>query len=466
MKLHEVMEATGLTKKAVNYYIEQGLIKPSVDEENNYRHFSDEDVIRLKQISALREFNMPVCDIKNALRSSESFHKALTDYYCRIKTQIANLKQCESIMDVCLSEMETASPDIKKVTDDMMLLKNSIAMTEKEREDFIVRELQRIFPGAFGKVISLRLSYFFNGVKLDSSEKENAWMNIIKKLDESPNLIFDKEIENIIESKNIDWEKAQKIYTDRMEKFQEKSIDKVIENMWDIENIHLSDEEIKCCEVMLNFLTKEENIKILNEIMRGISGSLAVLNPKYEKYQMTIKVIEDAAKEKFLDMQNKANNLESSLELINFPETNFLGIEYKRMLNFKEVSVLVDDFREKIKQNKCFVNCDEIYVIKGIDSLPQYKHEDDGFKFNFSVIIAAKAYSENTVLNDMKVFKIPSHSFVRYNTKINLNFKDMMDDEIPVINMAAKKYSIAKFPILACYSPGKPYIQNYMPVDL
>ena len=77
MKIHEVMTVTGLTKKAINYYAKQGLISPFVDVDNNYRDFNSEDVIRLKQISVLREFDMSVREIKDALLSREYFANAL-----------------------------------------------------------------------------------------------------------------------------------------------------------------------------------------------------------------------------------------------------------------------------------------------------------------------------------------------------------------------------------------------------
>ena len=53
MLVNEVCKECNLTKKAVEYYIEQGLIAPSV-RENGYRDFCDADVARLKKISVLR----------------------------------------------------------------------------------------------------------------------------------------------------------------------------------------------------------------------------------------------------------------------------------------------------------------------------------------------------------------------------------------------------------------------------
>ena len=52
MRIHEVCQATGLTKKAINWYEEQGLIAVPTDE-NGYRDFQDADIQKLKEIGLL-----------------------------------------------------------------------------------------------------------------------------------------------------------------------------------------------------------------------------------------------------------------------------------------------------------------------------------------------------------------------------------------------------------------------------
>lgn len=45
MNIKIVSEKTGLTKKAIKYYESEGLINPSKNNGNNYREYSDEDII-------------------------------------------------------------------------------------------------------------------------------------------------------------------------------------------------------------------------------------------------------------------------------------------------------------------------------------------------------------------------------------------------------------------------------------
>lgn len=66
MLINEVSKITALTKKAIEYYVEQGLISPTVLE-NNYRYFSESDVESLKKISVLRKLGVGTEDAKTVL---------------------------------------------------------------------------------------------------------------------------------------------------------------------------------------------------------------------------------------------------------------------------------------------------------------------------------------------------------------------------------------------------------------
>lgn len=48
MLINEVCKRCGLTKKAIEYYEEQGLTRPQIME-NGYRVFSEDDVIQLNK---------------------------------------------------------------------------------------------------------------------------------------------------------------------------------------------------------------------------------------------------------------------------------------------------------------------------------------------------------------------------------------------------------------------------------
>ena len=70
MLINEVCKRCGLTKKAIEYYEEQGLTRPQIME-NGYRVFSEDDVIQLNKIAVLRGLGISVSDIKTVLAEND-----------------------------------------------------------------------------------------------------------------------------------------------------------------------------------------------------------------------------------------------------------------------------------------------------------------------------------------------------------------------------------------------------------
>ena len=86
MKLNEVIKKTDLSKKAINYYVEQGLVTPSILA-NGYREFSEIDLHKLKKISLLRKLKLPIQDIKICLVNEIKAKEVLQEYSSKLTEQ-------------------------------------------------------------------------------------------------------------------------------------------------------------------------------------------------------------------------------------------------------------------------------------------------------------------------------------------------------------------------------------------
>ena len=91
MLINAVCKECSVTKKAVEYYIEQGLVSPTV-QENGYRDFSEEDIRRLKKISILRNLGLSVTDIQDVL-FGETAASVLNEIYHRRNLQMTVLQE-------------------------------------------------------------------------------------------------------------------------------------------------------------------------------------------------------------------------------------------------------------------------------------------------------------------------------------------------------------------------------------
>lgn len=168
MRIHEVCESCSITKKAVEYYIKQGLVHPKMDA-SGYRDFSQQDLSRLKEIAVLRGLGLGVADIGEIL-ASENKPAAIAkhSYGVQLKQQRLNEQQ-ERL------EQLAANYDIDREL--------KYIRTRLELKYSVLERLAQAFPGVLGLYLSIHFGPFLNG-GVDSTEKEQAYLNIVHFLDQ------------------------------------------------------------------------------------------------------------------------------------------------------------------------------------------------------------------------------------------------------------------------------------------
>lgn len=100
MLIGEVCKLTGLSKKAISYYEQQGLIKP-IRGVNKYREYSKLDVELLNKISLYRSLDICISDIKiiiNNKNKKEIIKKIILEN--KYKKELALKKQIEYLQEI------------------------------------------------------------------------------------------------------------------------------------------------------------------------------------------------------------------------------------------------------------------------------------------------------------------------------------------------------------------------------
>lgn len=93
----EVEKLTGISKRKLKYFIEQGLVQPSQKSESGYWLYSDEDIKRVQLAFLCQELDFPARSIRAVLTDpSQHWQKELerqvarlTDKKVRTETQLA-----------------------------------------------------------------------------------------------------------------------------------------------------------------------------------------------------------------------------------------------------------------------------------------------------------------------------------------------------------------------------------------
>ena len=111
MKMKEVCEKTGLTKKAIHYYIDCGLIHVR-KLDNNYFDFNDENIKILNQIAFLRKMDVSIDTIKKIYHSPSALNFFLVEernkLFLEVEDKLTSLMDLTSLI---LNLPHNATPD-------------------------------------------------------------------------------------------------------------------------------------------------------------------------------------------------------------------------------------------------------------------------------------------------------------------------------------------------------------------
>lgn len=119
LKVHEAARLLGVTPRTLRFYEEKGLIHPGKLLENNYRSYSEHDLIRLRWIISLRELGISLSSIHEALASinePETFIRKVESSRAQLYEQWITASKALQSLDVTISEWRRSRfPDLVQI---------------------------------------------------------------------------------------------------------------------------------------------------------------------------------------------------------------------------------------------------------------------------------------------------------------------------------------------------------------
>lgn len=158
MQINEVIQQVDLTKRAIKYYEEQGLLSVNKDE-NGYRNYTKEDVALLKEISVYRKLGISIKDIKILLEKKD--YQLLNNIY---KEKINKLEECRN-------EAES----LKRFIDN-----NDVdEIYENLDYETLGKAIQDMIPGFYGYYFMNHFMPYLQ-IKIETKEQQDAYKRIIE----------------------------------------------------------------------------------------------------------------------------------------------------------------------------------------------------------------------------------------------------------------------------------------------
>lgn len=278
----EVQNRTGLTRKAIEYYEEKGLINPK-RLENGYRDYSDQDIEILKEISLFSKVGLSVAEIKEILHSQDS---SLPTILRNKEYELDIEKKKRDVLKLIINgeEQDTISKEL-----DLL-----------EANKTIYERLMDKFPGYFGQLLFSAYKIFLSEY-LEEYGKE-AFEKYINYLDNLPEFQLSNEENRYIESLTKSFSKAD------LEKINESKI----------EAVNNTKEWFKDNKKFISYYEKyKKSDEYLNSEAKKIQDRLQKYMIDNRYYEIAIPLIRKFSKsyDEYYKKLSKAN--ENYLEMLN-----------------------------------------------------------------------------------------------------------------------------------------------------
>lgn len=213
----EIQNKTGLTRKAIEYYEDKGLINPH-RLENGYKDYTEKDLDILVKVSILRKLGVSLSEIKQCVLYNSS---TLSSVLRMKEHQLEVDERRKNILELIVKGEKQE------------LIDDYIAMIETEES--IYNRLERVFPGYFGQLFFAAYLPFMNEPL--TKDGEEAFIKYVSYLDNLPTFELSEDEKKFIDeiSSNFDMSILKKVNEDKIstveniEDWLEKNKDSILQ---------------------------------------------------------------------------------------------------------------------------------------------------------------------------------------------------------------------------------------------
>lgn len=257
----EIQNKTGLTRKAIEYYEDKGLINPH-RLENGYKDYTEKDLDILVKVSILRKLGVSLSEIKQCVLYNSS---TLSSVLRMKEHQLEVDERRKNILELIVKGEKQE------------LIDEYIAMIETEES--IYNRLERVFPGYFGQLFFAAYLPFMNEPL--TKDGEEAFIKYVSYLDNLPTFELSEDEKKFIDeiSSNFDMSILKKVNEDKIST---------------VENIEDWLEKNK--ESILQYESYKNSEQYQNSLLRDIQEKLRKYMIDNNYYQVAIPLIRKFSK--------------------------------------------------------------------------------------------------------------------------------------------------------------------------
>ena len=162
MRIKEVEDLVGITKKNIRFYEKEGLLTPGRELENSYRDYTEDDLRRLRVIKLLRKLDMPISAISDVLEERLSLHEALHLHSLLLEEQRCGIVNAQRVCRMISESGESLTElDTERFLDEILRgEENSTELVDIHRMDTIKKYRESVLVSIVIVALLLVLAVF------------------------------------------------------------------------------------------------------------------------------------------------------------------------------------------------------------------------------------------------------------------------------------------------------------------
>lgn len=165
MKIQEVMQQVQLSKRAIKFYEEKGLLKVQKDE-NGYRNYTNENIVTLEKISIYRKLGVEIKAIEKIFNGTMEEKEVLQQVYLQKQMSLQETKeQLQAIQEILQKDA------------------NYHSINQQLDYQYIADSIQEMIPGIFGKIYMYHFLPYLQ-IPFETEEQKQAYVKIIEFFDQ------------------------------------------------------------------------------------------------------------------------------------------------------------------------------------------------------------------------------------------------------------------------------------------
>ena len=122
MKINQVEELVGITKKNIRFYEEQGLVRPERNPENGYREYTLRDAEQLRRVKLLRKLDVPCEQIRHVTDGELTLSDCMHAHAHTLEARQEDLLRMRELCAMLEQEEDFAAIDTGEYLDAMRKL--------------------------------------------------------------------------------------------------------------------------------------------------------------------------------------------------------------------------------------------------------------------------------------------------------------------------------------------------------